>query len=229
MRSQYMQSAANYTYLEQGLYGNHSCGMPRDDSFHIFRDIDSDYPWTGLVGGLTILALNAWCTDQVRTVPVLGCKKQSATSLCKDADNKIARLPHFLFQICVQRSLSAKSISHAKAGLLLAAYLKILPFFFYLMPGMISRIYFPGTTLTNSNASHRIKPVLNERKDLDSCRALLSCRRGGLCRPGRVSGGLRESERLFGHRLPAAGHQGPARRFVHKAFEQPQVNSKSPV
>ena len=65
MRNQYMQAAANYTFKDEGLYKNHSCGMPRDDAFHIFRDIDSDYPWPGLVGGLTILALNAWCTDQV--------------------------------------------------------------------------------------------------------------------------------------------------------------------
>ena len=67
MRNQYMQAAANYTFKDEGLYKNHSCGMPRDDAFHIFRDIDSDYPWPGLVGGLTILALNAWCTDQVGT------------------------------------------------------------------------------------------------------------------------------------------------------------------
>ena len=37
------------------------------------------------------------------------------------------------FQLCVQRSLSAKNISHAKAGVLLAAYLKVLPFFFFIM------------------------------------------------------------------------------------------------
>ena len=65
LREQYMQSAANYTFKNQALFKNHSCGMPREDAFHIFRDLDSDYPWPGMVGGLTILALNAWCTDQV--------------------------------------------------------------------------------------------------------------------------------------------------------------------
>ena len=40
--------------------------------------------------------------------------------------------------------MAAKSVTHAKAGVLLAAYLKILSFFFFVIPGMISRILFPG-------------------------------------------------------------------------------------
>lgn len=71
LRTQYMQSAANYTFKEEALYSNHTCGMPREDAFHIFRDIDADYPWPGMVGGLTILALNAWCTDQVRILLII--------------------------------------------------------------------------------------------------------------------------------------------------------------
>ncbi|XP_033742204.1 sodium/glucose cotransporter 4-like [Pecten maximus] len=46
-------------------------------------------------------------------------------------------------QLIVQRCLAAKSISHAKAGSLLGACLKILPFFLYLIPGMVSRILYP--------------------------------------------------------------------------------------
>ncbi|XP_019356889.1 PREDICTED: sodium/glucose cotransporter 4 [Gavialis gangeticus] len=46
-------------------------------------------------------------------------------------------------QVIVQRSLSAKSISHAKGGSVLAGYLKILPMFFIVMPGMISRALYP--------------------------------------------------------------------------------------
>ncbi|XP_056144186.1 sodium/myo-inositol cotransporter 2 [Lampris incognitus] len=45
-------------------------------------------------------------------------------------------------QVIVQRSLAAKNLTHAKGGSLLAAYLKILPFFIILLPGMISRILF---------------------------------------------------------------------------------------
>lgn len=45
----------------------------------------------------------------------------------------------------MQRSLAAKTLTHAKGGSLLTAYLKILPFFAILLPGMISRILFTGT------------------------------------------------------------------------------------
>uniref|UniRef100_A0A8D0RVS4 Sodium/mannose cotransporter SLC5A10 n=1 Tax=Sus scrofa TaxID=9823 RepID=A0A8D0RVS4_PIG len=46
-------------------------------------------------------------------------------------------------QVIVQRSLSAKSLSHAKGGSVLGGYLKVLPMFFIVMPGMISRALYP--------------------------------------------------------------------------------------
>ncbi|XP_064415520.1 sodium/glucose cotransporter 4 isoform X2 [Latimeria chalumnae] len=46
-------------------------------------------------------------------------------------------------QVIVQRTLSAKNLSHAKGGTVLSGYLKILPVFFVTMPGMISRALFP--------------------------------------------------------------------------------------
>ncbi|XP_075624070.1 sodium/mannose cotransporter SLC5A10 isoform X3 [Balearica regulorum gibbericeps] len=46
-------------------------------------------------------------------------------------------------QVIVQRSLSAKSLTHAKAGSILASYLKMLPLFVIIMPGMISRVLYP--------------------------------------------------------------------------------------
>ncbi|XP_034386735.1 sodium/glucose cotransporter 4 isoform X2 [Cyclopterus lumpus] len=46
-------------------------------------------------------------------------------------------------QVIVQRSLSAKSLSHAKGGSVLGGYLKLLPMFFIVLPGMISRSLFP--------------------------------------------------------------------------------------
>ncbi|KAM9305456.1 sodium/myo-inositol cotransporter 2 [Gastrophryne carolinensis] len=89
--------------------GNGSCGFPRPDAFHLFRDpVNSDLPWPGVLVGMTIPSLWYWCTDQV----------------------------------IVQRSLSAKNLSHAKGGSLLAAYLKVLPFFMMVLPGMISRVLF---------------------------------------------------------------------------------------
>ncbi|NXR19100.1 SC5A9 protein, partial [Cinclus mexicanus] len=46
-------------------------------------------------------------------------------------------------QVMVQRSLSAKNLSHAKGGSVLAGHLKTLPMFFIVMPGMISRALYP--------------------------------------------------------------------------------------
>ncbi|XP_017952938.2 sodium/glucose cotransporter 5 isoform X1 [Xenopus tropicalis] len=48
-------------------------------------------------------------------------------------------------QVIVQRSLSAKNLSHAKAGSILASYLKMLPMIFIIMPGMISRALYPDS------------------------------------------------------------------------------------
>ncbi|XP_031207297.1 sodium/glucose cotransporter 5 isoform X1 [Mastomys coucha] len=46
-------------------------------------------------------------------------------------------------QVIVQRSLSARNLNHAKAGSILASYLKMLPMGLMIMPGMISRVLFP--------------------------------------------------------------------------------------
>ncbi|XP_063066422.1 sodium/glucose cotransporter 1 [Engraulis encrasicolus] len=86
-----------------------ACYMPREDSFHIFRDaVTGDLPWPGLVFGLSIQAAWYWCTDQV----------------------------------IVQRCLSAKNLSHVKAGCILCGYLKLLPMFLMVFPGMISRVLY---------------------------------------------------------------------------------------
>ncbi|KAM8777369.1 sodium/myo-inositol cotransporter 2 isoform 1-T2 [Rhynchonycteris naso] len=89
---------------------NSSCGLPREDAFHIFRDpLTSDLPWPGILFGMSMPSLWYWCTDQV----------------------------------IVQRSLAAKNLSHAKGGSLMAAYLKVLPLFMMVLPGMISRVLYP--------------------------------------------------------------------------------------
>uniref|UniRef100_H3DKW5 Sodium/myo-inositol cotransporter 2 n=1 Tax=Tetraodon nigroviridis TaxID=99883 RepID=H3DKW5_TETNG len=88
---------------------NTTCGIPRDDAFHLFRDpVNSDLPWPGVILGMSIPSLWYWCSDQV----------------------------------IVQRSLAAKTLTHAKGGSLLTAYLKVLPFFVIMLPGMISRILY---------------------------------------------------------------------------------------
>jgi sodium/myo-inositol cotransporter 3 len=52
-------------------------------------------------------------------------------------------------QMMVQRVLAARSISHARGGTLLAGYLKILPLFMIIIPGMISRALYPNIVACN--------------------------------------------------------------------------------
>ncbi|XP_018431401.1 PREDICTED: sodium/glucose cotransporter 2-like, partial [Nanorana parkeri] len=46
-------------------------------------------------------------------------------------------------QVIVQRCLAARSLTHVKLGCVLCGYLKILPMFLMVMPGMISRVLYP--------------------------------------------------------------------------------------
>lgn len=59
-------------------------------------------------------------------------------------------------QVIVQRSLSAKNMSHVKGASILAAYLKMLPFIFIILPGMISRALYPGAC-THMSADNRTR------------------------------------------------------------------------
>nr|XP_022320872.1 sodium/glucose cotransporter 5-like [Crassostrea virginica] len=93
-------------------YSISSCGLPREDAFHILRDpLTSDLPWPGVLIRSTFVSMWYWCADQV----------------------------------IVQRTLAAKNIGHARAASLMAGYLKFLPLFLIIMPGMISRVLFPDT------------------------------------------------------------------------------------
>jgi len=52
-----------------------SCGIPRKDSFNVFRDaVEGDPPWPGITFGLTILATWYWCADQVIAQRTLAAK-----------------------------------------------------------------------------------------------------------------------------------------------------------
>lgn len=48
-----------------------------------------------------------------------------------------------VFQVIVQRTLASKNLSHAKAGCILASYIKIFPMFILILPGMAARVLFP--------------------------------------------------------------------------------------
>lgn len=56
-------------------------------------------------------------------------------------------------QVIVQRVLSAKDIGHAKAGTVLAGFLKILPVFMLIVPGMTARALYPQEMAADSNAA----------------------------------------------------------------------------
>lgn len=67
-------------------------------------------------------------------------------------------------QVIVQRVLSAKDEGHAKAGTVLAGFLKILPVFMLVVPGMIARALYPQEMAADSNAAFptlvvRLMPV----------------------------------------------------------------------
>lgn len=56
-------------------------------------------------------------------------------------------------QVIVQRVLSARDMGQAKAGTILAGFLKILPVFMLIVPGMIARVLYPAEMTSDSNAA----------------------------------------------------------------------------
>ncbi len=67
LKVKYFQAIPNETLNNPNI----TCGYPRNDAFHIFRDpVTSDLPWPGMVFGITVSATWYWCTDQVRTVHI---------------------------------------------------------------------------------------------------------------------------------------------------------------
>jgi sodium/myo-inositol cotransporter 3 len=51
--------------------------------------------------------------------------------------------------VIVQRLLAAKSLSHAQGATLMAGFIKVLPLFMMVMPGMISRVLYAGNKILN--------------------------------------------------------------------------------
>ncbi|XP_027765868.1 sodium/glucose cotransporter 2-like, partial [Empidonax traillii] len=50
-------------------------------------------------------------------------------------------------QVIVQRCLAGRSLTHVRAGCVVCGYLKVLPMFLMVLPGMAARVLFPGQTL----------------------------------------------------------------------------------
>ncbi|XP_055958845.1 sodium/glucose cotransporter 4 [Patella vulgata] len=75
MMRKYSMAAANYTLANPE---NYSCGLPRSDFNHIWRDAETgDIPWPGAAIGLTTLGLWVWCTDQIMVQTCLSAKDMS--------------------------------------------------------------------------------------------------------------------------------------------------------
>ncbi|XP_064646735.1 sodium/mannose cotransporter SLC5A10-like [Lineus longissimus] len=57
------------------VVNNVTCGLPREDAWHILRHpVDSDFPWPAVTFGLTVPAVFVWCNDQVMVQRVLAAK-----------------------------------------------------------------------------------------------------------------------------------------------------------
>ena len=56
-------------------------------------------------------------------------------------------------QVIVQRALAAKDEGHAKGGTVLAGFLKILPVFMLVIPGLVARALYPAEMAADSNAA----------------------------------------------------------------------------
>lgn len=63
-----------------------------------------------------------------------------------DIDKRIKTYIHpllnFDFQVIVQRTLAAKDMTHVKGGCVFAGYLKLLPIWIMVFPGMAARVLF---------------------------------------------------------------------------------------
>src|SRR5262249_21526245 len=56
-------------------------------------------------------------------------------------------------QVIVQRVLAAKDVGNARGGTVVAGFLKILPVFMLIVPGMISRALYPQEMMADSNSA----------------------------------------------------------------------------
>ena len=106
-----------YFGLQQvGGFSGLRASLPQE-YFCMFKPMsDPDFPWTGIIFGVPILAIWYWCTDQY----------------------------------IVQRVLGAKNIAVARTATIFAGFLKLLPVFLWVIPGMIALALYPGINGDNA-------------------------------------------------------------------------------
>ena len=65
----YMEAVPAATATAANATFSSTCGLPRHDAFHVFRDpVHSDLPWPGVMVRATLASLWFWCADQVRLI-----------------------------------------------------------------------------------------------------------------------------------------------------------------
>lgn len=74
---EYMTAVPNST-----LQGETACGIPQETAWHIFRPAnDPNYPWPGVIFGITLLSAYFFCTNQVNLKSSL-----FVANMCKEID-----------------------------------------------------------------------------------------------------------------------------------------------
>ncbi|XP_011673080.1 sodium/myo-inositol cotransporter 2 isoform X2 [Strongylocentrotus purpuratus] len=76
LKIRYFQAIPNATLNTP----NYTCGIPKEDSFQMLRDIDpftSSFPWLGFLIGQTLSSLTYWCAEQVMVQRALAAKSLS--------------------------------------------------------------------------------------------------------------------------------------------------------
>ncbi len=132
---------------QRGFNISEQCYTPREDAFHLLRDpVTGDLPWPGVLFGIAIIGSWYWCTDQVKTGYFKDKDLYIYLYIYITLSSSLLNYIHYIciLQVIVQRCLAARSLTHVKAGCILCGYLKLLPMFLMVFPGMISRVLYPG-------------------------------------------------------------------------------------
>ena len=132
LQHQYMLAVPNVTFVSPR--DNSTCGLPRQDAWQILREpLHSDMPWPGFLFGQTPASI--WYgnnNDQFYMFITLVTNRALGRYWCAD-------------QMMVQKALSARSLSDAQGATILTGWIKVLPMFLIVIPGMISRVLYPDT------------------------------------------------------------------------------------
>ncbi|XP_071537324.1 sodium/glucose cotransporter 4-like [Panulirus ornatus] len=113
------------------------------------------------VGGYTALQTKylAAIPEKLVANSTCGIPRADSWRMLRDADPNVSDIPWPAFllgqmpssiwywctdQMMVQRVMAARSLSHAKGATIFAGYVKLLPLFIMVIPGMVSRVLFPN-------------------------------------------------------------------------------------